>query len=171
MENKKNREFSFANLVEEYHEISRGNFNIYWDVLGVFIHQQGEVSITPKQGKKKLKIVNPSLTLTFGTTGRQNCQLCAPSSIYLQENSMVLLSVRGWVDPSTTECGKKKEVTWMLPGIEPGTTRVVRVAPQPTTLQDRTQTESVAYISGSDRSRSAVSLGRKCKNWNASFPS
>jgi hypothetical protein len=52
-----------------------------------------------------------------------------PAALYLQGNSWVLISVRGWVDPKATECGQRYWVTWKYsrtpPGIGPGTSRLV----------------------------------------------
>jgi hypothetical protein len=68
------------------------------------------------------------LTMTFGTT-RTTFQLYAPAPLYPQGNFLVLISVRSWVDPRTTESRQKESVTWKfsttLPGIEPGACRLV----------------------------------------------
>ena len=40
------------------------------------------------------------LTVTFGTTRRQSCQLYAPAAPYPQGNSLVLTSVTDWVAPT-----------------------------------------------------------------------
>jgi len=66
------------------------------------------------------------LTLTFGTI---SCQLYMPVALYLQGNTLVFISIWGWVDLSATECGQKEQVTSKflrtLPGIESGTSRLV----------------------------------------------
>ena len=44
-------------------------------------------------------------------TGRHSCQLYAPVAIYRQENSLVLISVRVWVDPRAAEWEQEEQVT------------------------------------------------------------
>jgi hypothetical protein len=38
---------------------------------------------------------------------RQSCQLYAPTARYPQVNSLAVISFRGWMGPSGTECGQK----------------------------------------------------------------
>jgi len=56
-------------------------------------------------------------------------QLYVPVTLYQQGNSLVVISVRGWVSFTATECGQKKWVTWKFPwtlqGIERVTSRLV----------------------------------------------
>jgi len=42
-------------------------------------------------------------------------QLYSPAALYPQGNSLLLISVRGWVDTTATECGQKEHVTWKRP--------------------------------------------------------
>jgi hypothetical protein len=43
--------------------------------------------------------------------GRQSWQLYEPVALYFTGNTMVLISVGGWVDPNNTEFGLKEYVT------------------------------------------------------------
>jgi hypothetical protein len=58
-----------------------------------------------------------------------SAQLGRLAALYSQGNSLVLISVRGWVDPRGRWMRTKEYVTWKfprtLPGIEPGTSRFV----------------------------------------------
>jgi hypothetical protein len=49
------------------------------------------------------------LSSTFGTNGRQSCQLYSPAALYSQGNFLVFLCVRGWVDSRATACVQKKQ--------------------------------------------------------------
>jgi hypothetical protein len=42
-------------------------------------------------------------------------RLYASSALYPQGNSLLLISVRGWVDTTVTECEQKEQVTWKFP--------------------------------------------------------
>jgi len=49
--------------------------------------------------------VLPSLLWHSAQVGLQSCQLQAPAALTTQGSSLVLISVRGWVDLRPTECG------------------------------------------------------------------
>jgi len=51
-----------------------------------------------------MEIWASTVTVTIGTR-TQSCELYAPAAPRSQGNFSVLFSVRGWVDPRTTECG------------------------------------------------------------------
>jgi len=82
-----------------------------------------------------MKCWSSILTLTFGTT--RTAELSDPSAgrTLPQGYSLVLISVRGWVDSKATECWQKDEYTWKfprnLPRIKIGTSRLVAQCLQP----------------------------------------
>ena len=53
--------------------------------------------------------------------GRWKCQLYMSAAIYPQGNSLVLISVTGWVDLMAKECGQIERDPWKFPGTTPGT--------------------------------------------------
>jgi hypothetical protein len=57
--------------------------------------------------------------------GRQSCQLYTSAALYLQGNSLVLISVRSWVDHKASECEQKDYVTWKCASILPVYTLIV----------------------------------------------
>jgi hypothetical protein len=68
---------------------------------------------------------------------RWGCQPYAPAAVYPQGRFLVLISVRGWVDPRVMVrlegWGQLKNPV-ASSGIEPATFRFVALVPQPTTL-------------------------------------
>jgi hypothetical protein len=55
-----------------------------------------------------LNVGLPCLLRHFVQLGRQSFQLYAPAALYPKGNSLVPISVRGWVDPWAPECGHLK---------------------------------------------------------------
>ena len=58
-----------------------------------------------KDSKGRWKVGLPSLLWYSAQLGQQCCQVKVPDALYHQGNSLVSISVRGWVDPRATECG------------------------------------------------------------------
>jgi hypothetical protein len=80
---------------------------------------------------------------------------------------MAVLSVRGWADSSAIEWGQKERSLEIFRESNPEPPVFWRIASTNHTARS-VQTESIAHVSGSDRSRSAV-VGRKFTNCSASF--
>ena len=62
-------------------------------------------------GKKRFS----TLTSTFAPLGQQSCDPYAPAALYPQGNSLVPISVKGWVGPRANERGQKEWVAWRFP--------------------------------------------------------
>jgi len=50
----------------------------------------------------------PILPRHSAQLGQHSCEFYAPAAFYRQGNSLVLIYVRSWVDPRTTDCGHKE---------------------------------------------------------------
>ena len=90
------------------------------------------------------------LAWTSGITRTSELSPLAPAALYPQWNFFALISARGWVGPRATVRRQKEYVTWKfprtLPGIEPGTVRVVVARPNSCYLGNNTQAHSILWL-------------------------
>ena len=91
---------------------------VYTRLYGHFYISRTEVCTTSEDKRQVFPVTNHQgseggrgiPTLTFGTTRTAECQFTASAALYPQENSLVLLFVRGWAGPKPTEWAEKEKV-------------------------------------------------------------
>jgi len=111
-------------------------------------------------------------SLTFGITRTSELSALAPAALYPQWNFFALISATGWVGPRATVRRQKEYVTGKfrktLPGIEPGTARIVAARPSNCYYGNNTQTQHSKAVLSSRHRVSISGHGTQFPLWTRS---